>query len=252
MAHQTGIVSPLKNEHTPDLGPLAVMVSSRGDLISCCNDMGLEASVFQPMFISRLYRGTNERGERFSLVGPFIGAPYAVMMLETLIAWGAKSIIVFGWCGAVSHDVKIGDIIVPSAAMIDEGTSGHYQESPEAAVRPSPELSANVKKCLKRAGVNFHEGVVWSTDGVFRETPEKVKHFQRKGVSAVEMELSALFTVAGYHQVDAAGILAVSDEVSSLSWHTGFQRSEFKHCRDIISKVVAGLLGKTLTEPLQR
>ena len=62
----------------------------------------------------------------FSITGPFIGAPYAAMLLETLIAWGARRIIFLGWCGAVAEEVKIGDIILPTAALIDEGTSGHY------------------------------------------------------------------------------------------------------------------------------
>jgi len=247
MSNQAGIVRPLKNEHTPDLGPRALMVSSRGDLTACRTAMGLEASAFRRLFISRLYQGADQRGGQFSLAGPFVGAPYAVMILETLIAWGARKIIVFGWCGAVSPKVKIGDIVVPSAAIIDEGTSAHYRGTRESPAVPSHGLSAEIKKSLKQAGLGFHEDVVWSTDAVFRETPEKVAHYQRQGIAAVEMELSALFTVARYHRVDAAGILAVSDEVSSLSWHPGFTRQNFKKCRDGIMRAVLGLLQSTRT-----
>jgi len=52
------------------------------------------------------------------VVGPFVGAPYAAMLLETLIAWDVEKIIFFGWCGAISHDVKIGDIIIPTHRSI--------------------------------------------------------------------------------------------------------------------------------------
>lgn len=241
MVEQTGIVSPLKNDHTPDLGPLAVMVSSRGDLISCRDVMGLEASASQRIFISRLYLGDNDRGAPFSITGPFIGAPYAVMILETLIAWGAREIIIFGWCGAVSPKVKIGDIVVPSAAIIDEGTSRHYQENKDLTATPSRELSAKIKKILKKEKIDFHEGAIWSTDAIYRETPEKIAHYQQKEVVAVEMEMSALFTVGKYRQVEVVSILVVSDEVSSLRWRPGFKNIGFKKSRKNVTKVIGRL-----------
>ena len=245
MVKQTGIVRPLKNDQSPDLGPLAVMVSSQSDLTSCREGMGLEASAFRRIFMSRLYLGGSKQGGPFSITGPFVGAPYAVMILETLIAWGARKFIIFGWCGAVSPKVKIGDIVVPSAAIIDEGTSRHYQENKASTATPSRELSAKIKKILKKEKIDFHEGAIWSTDAVFRETPEKIARYQQKEAVAVEMELSALFTVARYHRVDAAGVLAVSDEVSSLSWQPGFGHQKFKNSRYIISKAIKHLFQST-------
>ena len=54
----------------------------------------------------------------FFAAGPAIGAPMAVLTLEKLIALGAKRVILFGWCGAISPTLKVGDILVPGEAGV--------------------------------------------------------------------------------------------------------------------------------------
>ena len=73
-----------------------------------------------------------------------MGAPYAVMILETLAAWGAKQVIFLGWCGAISATVSIGDILVPTLAWIDEGTSRAYSPKPVKARSPSDALTRGI------------------------------------------------------------------------------------------------------------
>ncbi len=174
------------------------------------------------------------------MVGPFVGAPYAAMLLETIIAWGVERIIFFGWCGAISHDVKIGDIIIPTSATIDEGTSKHYHQVDDIS-RPSSYIQKNTKEALIKAGLCFHEGIVWSTDAIYRETCEKVKYYQQKDILAVEMELSALFTVAKFRNVQMGGILVVSDELSTLTWRPGFREQRFKESRMSVVKEIKAL-----------
>ena len=216
-SRSNGIVIPVKGKNSPNLGPVAVMVSSQTDLSLFCSLAGLDEKKQKDLFVSRLYVGdTAEAG--FSVVGPFVGAPYATMLLETLIAWDVKKIIFFGLCGAISHDVKIGDIIIPTGAIIDEGTSKHYHQGDDAISQPSSYILKNTKEALKKTGLAFHEGLVWSTDAIYRETCEKVKCYQEKDVLAVEMELSALFTVGKFRDVQVGGILVVSDELSTFKW----------------------------------
>ncbi len=230
MNRDDAIVNPLKGKGTPNLGPVAAMVASQGDLSLLCRLMGLKNEDSRRLFTSRLYTRTNGAGD-FSVAGPFIGAPYAVMLLETLIAWGVTKIIFFGWCGAVSPEVKIGDIIVPTAALIDEGTSRHYGVNAGECVASSGRIVEKIQKKLTKEGLSYHAGVIWSTDAIYRETPEKVAAYQKKDVLAVEMELSALFTVGRYRGIDVGGILVVSDELSSLTWKTGFKDKDFKQSR---------------------
>ncbi|MGB5748539.1 MAG: purine-nucleoside phosphorylase, partial [Desulfobacterales bacterium] len=62
---------------------------------------------------------------------------------------------------------------------------------------------------------------------VYRETKEKVDYYQKQGVLAVEMEASALFSVAQFRQVELCAMLVVSDELSSLKWRPGFRDQQF-------------------------
>ena len=172
--------------------------------------------------ISRLYFD-RLHPDGFSVTGPFVGAPYAVMLLETLIAWGARKIIFLGWCGAVSEKVKIGDIILPTSAVIDEGTSAHYGQMDSGVSRASSSLVSMIRQVLNKNQIDFHAGTIWTTDAVYRETRQLVERHQQNGILAVEMELSALYSVAQFRGVALAGILVVSDELSSLDWRPGFQ-----------------------------
>jgi len=237
------IVRPLKGKNAPNLGPVAVLVSDPHDLCLLCKLMNLPKDNYRNLFNSRLYL-TDEDPAGFSIVGPLIGAPYATMLLETIVAWGARKILFFGWCGAVAPRVKIGDIIVPSAAFIDEGTSRHYNGDENFLARPSAQMLAKTKTALKEYDLSFHEGPVWSTDAVYRETRAKVEYFQQKDVLAVEMELSALFTVGRYRAVDVSGILVVSDEVSTFRWRPGFKEKDFKKGRQAVAEVISILCPK--------
>ena len=234
------IVKPGKAENTPDLGPVAVMVSNRNDLDALRRQLDLGQDHVRNLFIGKLIVG-NGLQKDLAVTGPIIGAPYAAMVLETLVAWGVRKIIFFGWCGAVSEKVKIGDIIVASGAVIDEGTSRHYNANGHDLAYPSGQILEETKKTFIENDLSFHEGLVWSTDAIYRETREKVEHFQQKGVLAVEMELSALFTVGSFRNVEVTGILVVSDEVATYKWRTGFKSKDFKKARRAAVKVISTL-----------
>jgi uridine phosphorylase len=231
------IINPYKGKSSPDLGPTSVMVCSRDDMDFLCRRMNLEKEDGRKIFNSRLHVVENEV-ECFSMTGPFVGAPYAVMILETLIAWGARKIIVFGFCGAVSPDVKIGEIVIPTGSIIDEGTSKQYAKDECDEAYPSTQLVKQTKAELEKSNLTFHEGTIWSTDAIFRETREKVEFYQRKGILAVEMETSALFTVGSFRKVDVSALLVVSDELSSLTWRPGFKLPLFKKSRETACEVI--------------
>jgi purine-nucleoside phosphorylase len=220
------IVNPVKSESTPAIGPVAVMAATEKDLFFLCDLFHFNKDNYRRLFTSRLYT-QNSSPDGVCLTGPGIGAPYAAMMLETLIAWGARRIIFIGWCGAVSEQVKIGDIILPTAALVDEGTSIHYVEPAKGESKPSLTMVSLVEQLLEDNRVGFHSGKIWTTDAVYRETREKVEDYQKQGVLAVEMEISALFSVAQFRQVELSALLVVSDELSSLKWRPGFRDKRF-------------------------
>ncbi|MBW1697907.1 MAG: nucleoside phosphorylase [Deltaproteobacteria bacterium] len=220
-------------------GRSAALVSSREDLQGLCHHMQIEKNGFSSLFMSRVYVYKGPKGD-CSLTGPVIGAPYAVMVLEKLIALGVTEVLYFGWCGSISHHVRIGDIIVPTQAIIDEGTSRHYEicsDNIPVSV-PSSQMASTITRLLKNQDLHFHEGVIWTTDAVYRETPEKVLFFQNRDVLGVEMETSALFTVGHFRQVEVSAVLVVSDELSTMIWRPGFQEARFKNTRRKIYRLI--------------
>jgi Purine-nucleoside phosphorylase len=71
-------------------------------------------------------------------------------------------------------------------------------------------------------------GKVWTTDAVFRETPQKIKKAQQRKAIAVEMELSAFFKVGAFYGVDVGALLVVSDELFDREWNPGYGNQNFK------------------------
>jgi uridine phosphorylase len=167
------------------------------------------------------------------------------MLMETLFAWGAKQFLFIGWCGAIASHVHTGDIVLPTGAFIDEGTSPSYDVGTGPLSLPSVDLHQEIKHTLTARGLAFHEGLVWSTDAVFRETPSKVRHYQGRGALAVEMEISACLTIARLRGLDFAAILVVSDELSSMHWRPGFRHPRFKDTCQAVHRTVEELCRTT-------
>ena len=133
------------------------------------------------------------------------GAPQAVDTVETLAALGVKNVIAVGMCGAYSDRVRVGEIIAPRKAFVEEGTSLHYYESIEASF-PNKGLLELAKSVLK---IGDHPIV--STDAVYRQTFQKEKIWREKGAVGVDMETSAVFSVSKYLGLNAVALLMVSD-----------------------------------------
>ncbi len=243
MVIEDAIIFPKKGKKSPRLGPVALMAGTETDLVLLCHLLDFDPGAHHNLFTSRLYVSYPSTSGP-SLSGPFVGAPYATMVLETLIAWGAKKILFVGWCGSISKKVKIGDIIIPSAAIIDEGTSRHYQNEDALVSYPSELMITRLKAELNQNKIHFHSGTVWSTDAIYRETRKQVEHYQSQDAIAVEMETSALFTVARFRQVALGAMLVVSDELDSFKWRPGFKMDEFKRGRRAACKVIKNVCQK--------
>ena len=223
------------------IGPLAAMISTEPDFRYITANAGRGEG--RPFFTSTLFtREAGEKGAAFA--GPYTGAPYAVMLLESLIASGCEKIFVLGWCGAISENVKTGDLVVAESALCDEGTSRHYSDDSAAFPLAAPSRSATGELVagLFRAGLSHKTGRIWTTDGIYRETEKKIDFFRQKGAIAVEMECSALFSAARYRKQKIAALLVVSDELSSSSWHPGFREPRFKQARKDAAQVIRELL----------
>jgi uridine phosphorylase len=238
------IVNPVVTPNTPDAGEVAVLVSSASDLKPLKQGLPAEKVAERKLFMSRYYLA-GAGVSRVSLVGPIMGAPYAVALLDTLVAWGARHILFLGWCGALSSRIDIGDIVLPNGAFIDEGTSRHYGGHAEVAACPAGRLAGLVGAACDGAAITCHQGPIWTTDAIYRETEQQVRHFQGKGALAVEMEVSALFSAARFRGVDIGCVLVTSDKLHDMRWQPGFKDSRFlagrQAARAVILKVLANI-----------
>ncbi len=82
---------------------------------------------------------------------------------------------------------------------------------------------------MTKDGIDVRSGCVWSTDAIYREKRSYLDMLHKENrVAAVDMEFSALCSVAAFREVEFAAILVVSDEIWGKSWRPGFSNKEFK------------------------
>lgn len=156
-------------------------------------------------------------GRRLGVFHPGVGAPLAAGLLEEVIAHGARAFIVCGGAGVLDRTVAAGHLLVPTAAVRDEGTSYHYLP-PSREVAPTPAAVAALTRTLQAHRVPYIEGKTWTTDAFYRETPAKVQLRRREGCLTVEMEAAALFAVAQFRGVALAQLLYGGDDVGGDEW----------------------------------
>lgn len=155
---------------------------------------------------------------RIGVMHPGVGAPMAAAFLDEVIALGATTFVACGGAGVLDSAISPGHVVVPTAAVRDEGTSYHYLP-PGRTVSPSPAAVTAIETTLKRHSVPYHTGSTWTTDAIFRETPEKVRRRRDEdGCLTVEMEAAAFFAVAQFRGVAFGQLLYGGDDVSGTDW----------------------------------
>ena len=136
-----------------------------------------------------------------------VGATHAVWLLEELILLGVKEFINVGIAGGL----KTAGNFLCIRAIRDEGTSIHYVPHRKYTY-PDKTLTKKFKKCLEKRKINFSESTNWTIGAPpFRETIAEVEYYKKHGVSTVDLETSALFTVAKLKKVKIAAAFTVSD-----------------------------------------
>jgi purine-nucleoside phosphorylase len=146
----------------------------------------------------------------------------AVMTLEKLIALGLKKLIVFGWCGSLIPEMKIGDLFIPQFGYSDEGVSRHYPLS------TPPTTSTNLQEYVRKDFPTARIGKIWTTDAPLRELPKDIVLHRENGLQAVDMEFTALCTVCNFYEVEITGLMVVSDELYHDTWKSGIGTKNFK------------------------
>jgi len=165
------------------------------------------------------------------------GAPAAGMLVETLIASGIRQIIMLGMAGSISSEVRIGEVVIPTWGIREEGTSHHYYPA-EFEVGVAGGLVQKIRRWLADEKIGHHEGGVWTIDAPFRETHDKVAAYASCGVLAVEMECTALMAISMYRGIDFAAVLLISDELFHDQWQEDFRGPKLQATRVAVGRAL--------------
>ncbi len=151
-------------------------------------------------------------GKRLALFHPGVGAPLAAAFLEEMIARGCQKFIAIGGCGVLDKDIAVGQLLLPVAAIRDEGCSYHYLP-PSREVSADPHALAVIERVLQRHQIDYLRTKTWTTDAIYRETVDKATAYREEGCLAVEMETAAFYAVAKFRNVTFGQILYGGDAV---------------------------------------
>ncbi|MDA8226717.1 nucleoside phosphorylase [Desulfosporosinus lacus] len=160
----------------------------------------------------RTFTGTY-KGVGVSVTSTGIGCPSASIAVEELANVGAEVFIRIGSSAALQPEIRIGDLLVSSGSMKNEGTSRYYVPDCFPAV-PDLDLTHTIIQTARsmKSELDFglHVGICASDDAFYGETQEWIEKLAKLGVMNVEMESSAIYTVAHVRKLKAACICAVS------------------------------------------
>lgn len=141
-----------------------------------------------------------------------MGSPNAATIMDLLTAIQPKATLFLGKCGGLKHVNKLGDIILPLAAIRCEGTSDQYFPT-EVPALPSFNLQRAAAEEIEKANVDYWTGTVlttnrrvWEFDNDFKEYLVRIR------AMAVDMESATLFSVGFYNSIPSGALLLVSDQ----------------------------------------
>lgn len=160
-------------------------------------------------------------GAPISVTSTGIGSPSAAIALEELARVGCDTFVRVGSCGAIQPEMAVGDLVITSGAVRQEGTSREYVRPDYPAVADHEVVSALVASA-ERLGYDYHVGVTLSADtfypgqgrpgfGGFRAAGSDtlVDELREANVKNIEMEAAALLTVANVYGLRAGAVCTV-------------------------------------------
>lgn len=191
-----------------------------------------------------LYNGTLG-GTRVTLCRTGVGTPAVANVMEALAHVRPRAVIRLDYAGSLVDTMPVGSVFLATGAVPGDGTSAQYINAgidaftraseplpgPVEVPGPDPVFSWLAGKGLARSvpgsaglldalragarasGVLLEEGIIWTTDGLFTETGDKVAAWQAAGARAVDMETSLIYLLGAVHGLTVAAIHGISDNV---------------------------------------
>ena len=147
-----------------------------------------------------------------SIVNFGMGSPSAATVMDLLTALNPKAVLFLGKCGGLKKRNKIGDLILPIAAIRGEGTSNDYLP-PEVPALPAFALQKAISTTIRDYKSDYWTGTVYTTNRRVWEHDEEFKIYLRKiRAYAIDMETATIFSVGFYNKIPTGALLLVSDQ----------------------------------------
>ncbi len=141
-----------------------------------------------------------------------MGSANAATIMDLLSAVNPKAVLFLGKCGGLKSKNKLGDLILPIAAIRSEGTSDDYLP-PEVPALPAFNLQRAVSSAIVQAERDYYTGTVFTTNKRVWEYDQRFKKYlQKTRAIAIDMETATIFIVGFANGIPSGALLLVSDQ----------------------------------------
>jgi uridine phosphorylase len=228
-----------------DVAPVVVISWGRGVIESLAEAVGAQPSLH--WFYDEYYKlFTGEvGGQTVSFAHAPVGAPGTVMMMEEMIACGARIFLGLGWAGSLQELAPVGTMFIPTGCIRDEGTSFHYLGE-EVTLAANERLVGLLESVARAEGAHVMAGRQWTTDAPYRELIGQIAAYREQGVLGVDMETSAMYALGLFRKVRVCNLLVVSDELWG-KWRPAFRTAELQEATELAQRVILKCLAHDLS-----
>jgi AMP nucleosidase len=154
----------------------------------------------------------NATHDGITIINFGIGSPNAALVMDLLSAIMPKAVLFLGKCGGLKKKNKLGDLILPIAAIRGEGTSNDYLPS-EVPALPAFNLQKAVSTTIRNHNRDYWTGTVFSTNRrVWEHDKEFKKYLQTTRSMAIDMETATIFVAGFANKIPTGALLLVSDQ----------------------------------------
>jgi AMP nucleosidase len=141
-----------------------------------------------------------------------MGSPNAATVMDLLSAISPSAVLFLGKCGGLKKKNKLGDLILPIAAIRSDGTSNDYLPL-EVPALPAFKLQSAISASITRHNKEYWTGTVYTTNRRVWEYDDRFKKYLVKTrAMAIDMETATIFTVGFANEIPTGALLLVSDQ----------------------------------------
>lgn len=190
----------------------------------------------------------NATAKGITIINFGMGSANAATIMDLLSAIQPKAVLFLGKCGGLKKKNKLGDLILPIAAIRGEGTSNDYFP-PEVPALPAFSLQKAVSTTIRNHGKDYWTGSVYTTNRRVWEHDKEFKgYLQKTRCMGIDMETATIFVTGFSNKIPTGALLLVSDQpmipegvktaASDLKVTTSFVETHLKIGIDSLNELI--------------